>query len=150
MAENDIWKNSTRTELAKRNEELVALYHSGVSVAKLSKIYTLKKHTIYTLFKKLGIMTHKTYLDHGIASGVKPEDVITKEEETNIDPALCIHSSHEIKIPHFVIGDKHYTDITEELLKVNECNKYYNGGSLGMAHNNGNAVIKKSKSMIMR
>lgn len=149
MAVNDIWKNSTRAELAKRNEELVALYQSGVSIAKLSKIYTLKKHTIYTLFKKLGINSHKTYLDHGIASVVKPEDTIAKEEETSIDPVLCIHSSHEIKIPHFVIGGKYYTDITEELLKVDECNKYYNGGSLGMAHNNGNSVIKKSKSMIV-
>ena len=149
MAENDIWKNSTRTELAKRNEELVALYQSGVSVAKLSKKYTLKKHTIYTLFKKMGIMTRKAYLDHGIVSGVKPEDTIAKEEETSIDPALCIHSNHEIKIPHFVIGGEHYTDITEEILKVNECNKYYNGGSLGMSHNNGHTVTKKSKSVIM-
>ena len=149
MAENDIWKGSTRAELAKRNNELVAAYQSGVSVAKLSKKYTLKKHTIYTIFKKLGIVTRKEYLDHGIASGVKQEDILTREEETSIDPALCIHSSHEIKIPHFVIGNKHYTDITEELLKANECNKYYNGGSLGMSHNNGHTVTKKSKSVIM-
>ena len=77
MPENDIWKGSTRAELAKRNNELVADYQSGVSVEKLSKKYTLKRHTIYTIFKKLGIVTDKAYLDHGIASG------LTREEETS-------------------------------------------------------------------